>query len=87
MGNGFERKGQSTDFEIDSLERELSFLAYTWRGLHSQEAEKAVEIVSKYHIVFAKLWDLGWDGEGLLPDSELPNDLMPSYYLEKWKIK
>ncbi len=87
MRNGFEHKNQSTDVEIDSLEHELSLLAYTWRGLDSQESEKAAEIVREYHMVFAKLWHLGWDGEGLLPDSELPNDLMPSYYLERWKIK
>jgi hypothetical protein len=73
--------------KVDSLERELSFLAYTWRGLGPQDSEEASKVVQRYHEVFAELWELGWDGEGLLPDSELPDKLMPEYYLKRWREK
>jgi len=71
-----------TGSEIDALEAKLSSLAYQWRKLrttgHPAEADN---VVQEYHAVFARLWQLGWDGEGLLPDSELPGELMP----ESWQ--
>jgi hypothetical protein len=87
MGSNLAPENQSAAAKVDLLECELSSLAYTWRSLGSQESREAAGIVQKYHAVFAELWSLGWDGEGLLPDSELPNDLMPSHCLERWNIK
>jgi hypothetical protein len=33
-----------------------------------------------------KLWELGWDGTELLPDSELPKEIMPEYFIERWDV-
>jgi hypothetical protein len=68
------------------LEHRLGVLAMRWRSLHSaQNSEAAVEVVEEYHKVMGRLWALGWDGEGLLPDSELPDRLMPEYFLQRWR--
>ena len=72
------------DDEIISLERQLSHLAMKWRASHYENAEK---IISEYHEVLSKLWNLDWKGENLLPDSELPDRLMPQYFLEFWRNK
>jgi len=69
-----------TDFfsAIDNLEGKLSYLAMNWRGM------KAQEIVKKYHEVVQELWKLGWRGTTLLPDMELPDELMPEYFVAYW---
>ena len=73
---------------IDKLEVHLSHLAMKWRSLHFQkELEDASKIVDQYHTTMDQLWSLGWDGGDLLPDSELPNELMPKYFLEYWQRK
>ena len=74
--------------KIDKLEVRLSRLAMKWRSSHSQkELEDASKIVAEYHTTMNQLWSLGWDGSDLLPDSELPDELMPKYFLEYWQRK
>ena len=59
-----------------------------WRGLYLKgRPEEEAAVIEEYHSVFAQLWASGWDGEGLLPDEELPDELMPKYYIEKWQKK
>jgi hypothetical protein len=71
---------------IHDLELRLADLANQWRRLHSGGQLEAAQVVAQeYHSTMAKLWALGWDGEGLLPDSELPDSLMPDYYIRRWK--
>lgn len=79
---------QSKNDLIEKLERQLARLANEWRKQHSiSDLDAAQATVEEYHSIFMKLWELGWDGEGLLPDSELPDNLMPEYYFERWKKK
>lgn len=69
---------------INKLELSLAHLANDWRREHSLgKLETAEKIIQKYHLVFSELWELGWTGEGLLPDSELPHELMPEYFIGK----
>jgi len=63
---------------LDNLEGKLSYLAMHWRGVGAQE------LVKQYHKVVQELWDLGWRGTTLLPDSELPDRLMPRYFISYW---
>jgi dimeric dUTPase (all-alpha-NTP-PPase superfamily) len=72
--------------KIGKLEVHLSHLATKWRSLGSQEkTEDACKIVEEYATTMDQLWSLGWDGGDLLPDSELPDELMPKYFLEYWQ--
>lgn len=76
------------DKTIDELEHRFGHLAMQWRGLHSRRKYKeAATVVEEYHSIFAQLWALGWDGGDLLPDEELPDELMPKYFIEKWRKK
>lgn len=71
---------------IDSLEIKLAKLANEWRKEHSQgRYQRAESIVKSYHETMDKLWVLEWDGTGLLPDSELPIQLMPDYFVRRWE--
>lgn len=73
---------------IDKLELDLSHLAMKWRGADERGSkDEAAKFVQEYHDVMGQLWQLGWDGAGLLPDSELPDRLMPTYFLEYWAKK
>ena len=72
------------ELQIDKLELRLAQLANHWRKEHSiGRVQTANAILEEYHLVFSKLWTLGWNGEGLLPDSELPDEIMPEYYIKK----
>jgi hypothetical protein len=74
--------------EIDQLANKLASLATLWRSTHSrQQIEQANQVVRQYHSVMKQLWDLGWRGDDLLPDAELPNQLMPNFYISHWDIK
>ena len=73
---------------IGSLELELSKLAYRWRtASHRGNLDEAEEILQNYHATFARMWGLGWNGGSLLPDIELPEYLMPEYFVNYWKNK
>ena len=79
---------QNTETEINELVRRLAVLAFQWRKQHSKNLfEAAQTIVIEYHSVFARLWELGWNGEDLLPDEELPTQLMPDYFIDYWREK
>lgn len=70
----------------NSEEREFYLLAYWWRGYHSQgKINEASKIVDRYHELMKKFWETGWRGDDLLPTEELPDELMPKYFLEYWK--
>jgi hypothetical protein len=74
------------DFFSYELELQLGLLAMEWRSTHRKGLlEEAEKVVEKYWLVVEKLWEIGWRGSGLLPDSELPDELMPQYFLEYWK--
>jgi hypothetical protein len=45
--------------------------------------QDADEIVQEYHAVMQQLWDLEWDAN-LDPEEELPDRLMPQYYIDYW---
>ena len=72
---------------INSIEeKELSDLAFQWRFYHSQiKYAEASAIVDKYHEAMAKFWKTGWRGDYLPLDAELPDELMPKYFLEYWQ--
>jgi hypothetical protein len=73
---------------IKELVHRLGHLAMQWRGLYLKERQKEeTAVIEEYHSIFAQLWALGWDGGDLLPDSELPDELMPKYFIEKWEKK
>jgi hypothetical protein len=73
---------------IDKLEIRLSDLAIKWRSTHFQgNLEDASKAIEEYHSTMDQLWLLGWDGEVLPPEAELPDELMPQYFIEYWQRK
>lgn len=65
----------------------LSGLSAFWRGhKHKGELEKAQHVVNDYHAVFDYLWQKGWRSS-LSPDAELPEELLPTYYVNYWNNK
>lgn len=69
----------------DRLIRSLSDLASVYRGLCRQGDTAGVErTVAAYHAVMAVLWELPWD-RNLDVMEELPDTLMPTYYIEYWQ--
>ncbi len=74
------------DKVINELVHRLGYLAMQWRGLYLRERPKEeTKVIEEYHSIFKQLWALGWDGGDLLPDGELPDELMPKYFVEKWR--
>lgn len=72
---------------IDTLERQLATLAYRWRSIpDALNAPEAQPVVLEYHAVMDQLWQQGWTGRGLLPDAELPDELMPQYFQDYWHL-
>jgi hypothetical protein len=70
----------------EELYLQLSDLAVAWRKEHSRGSyDLAHRIVQYYHEALAKLWALGSRGEELLPEMELPENLMPQYFIDWWK--
>jgi hypothetical protein len=67
---------------IQALELKLSNLAALWRG--NKTSLGAETIVRQYQAVLRCMIELGF-GEPLDADSELPNRLMPSEYLDLFK--
>jgi len=74
----------TSQLSMAQLEQHLGQLAYQWRSV-PLESPEARAIVHEYHDVLAALWQQGWTGEGLLPDAELPDELMPRYFMEYWQ--
>src|SRR4051812_41958712 len=70
---------------IDDLVRQLFTFAQEWRTTHAlgryAEADVAVQ---HYHAILAELWNLDWDAD-LHPEEELPDELMPAYYIAYWE--
>lgn len=79
---------KAQELVIDQLELKLTALASRWRYLHSRQFfSEAETVVQEYHAIVAELWSLGWNGRGLPLDSELPDRLMPDYYVAYWHAK
>lgn len=68
----------------DPVQRELYFKLGELAGEWGETKSDAV--VQTYHTVLKSLFELGWDGY-LLPDEELPEELMPDWYLEYYKAQ
>lgn len=58
-------------------ERQLSDLAYQWRGEH--DAQRAAHLVQQYQQTAEAMRQRGWDGYWLSADDMLPDDLMPDF--------
>jgi hypothetical protein len=67
---------------IQALELKLSDLAALWRG--NRTSPRAETVVRQYQSVLRYMIELGFH-EPLDADSELPNRLMPSEYLNLFK--
>lgn len=76
-------QSERPDDLVPKLASELSQLAYQFRGNKSMDPSQP--IVQQYHKVMQKLWDLGWRGDDLFIDAELPPELMPQYFVDYWK--
>jgi len=63
----------------------LGELAALWRST-KESPDQAKNVVKTYHDLFGLLWLRGFRGD-MFPEAELPDDLMPKYYLEYWQIK
>jgi len=66
---------------LDQMETMLAHLAMYWRSTPSPE--DAAEIVRRYQIILTTLIELGLD-HPLDVDSELPDELMPTIYFERF---
>lgn len=74
--------------EIDRLECRLSELAMDWRGSRTaRNSDKEAQVRLDYHSIVKRLWDLEWRGYGMLPDMELPDEYMPTFYVDYWRKK
>ncbi len=67
----------TTAEQLETMERELSELAYQWRGLQRESRE----IVDRYQTVLRQMIVLGFC-QSLDADAELPDPLMPPEYFE-----
>jgi hypothetical protein len=75
---------QPKQTQIEELELHLGALAAQWRCQHKAgNLSGAQQIVEEYYLTYDKLLRLDWD-EALFPDSELPDELMPKHYIERW---
>ena len=63
----------------------LGELAAYWRMVKDFE-NQATSAVNAYHKLFDLLWSQGFRGD-MFPDAELPQELMPSYYIDYWRSK
>ena len=66
----------------------LGRLAARWRSTNqSGETDQSKRLLVAYHEMVHFLWTKGWRGNHLLPEEELPNELMPAYFVEHWKSR
>lgn len=69
---------------IRSYITQLAYYAALWRGRQRQhQSHEAQQAIQQYHAVMELLWALPWEAD-LDPDEELPDDLMPLYYINYW---
>ncbi len=66
--------------EVQLLETQLGRLAMRWRAVGTPELQ--AEIAREYHAAVRRLYELGWD-DVIGVDSQLPEESMPSEYLER----
>jgi hypothetical protein len=66
---------------LEQMERTLAHLAMHWRGLEQSDDEQ--EIVRRYQSILLCMIDLGLD-HPLDIDSELPDELMPQEYFDRY---
>lgn len=65
----------------------LGSLAGRWRYEKSHgQMENAHQISQIYQELFEYLWLQGFRGN-MFPDAELPEELMPSYYIDYWRSR
>lgn len=64
------------------MERSLAMLAARWRG--RQHHPEAVDIARQYQSILRCMIELGYR-DALDADSELPDELLPSEYLDLFK--
>jgi hypothetical protein len=69
------------DHLLEQMENTLAQLAWYWRGLPA--GAEAQEIVRRYQSILECLLSLGLD-HPLTVDSELPHELMPVAYFERF---
>jgi hypothetical protein len=67
---------------MEQMETTLAHLAMYWRG--TDEDEDAKEIARRYQSILLCMIDLGLD-HPLDIDSELPDELMPQEYFDRFK--
>lgn len=73
---------ENTQTLLTQMEESLAYLAMYWRGhTSSQEGE---ELVRHYQSILTCMLDLGLD-HPLDVDSELPDELMPEAYFNRFK--
>ena len=63
----------------------LGELAAIWRSVKGDQGQ-ATNAISAYHKLFELLWSRGFRGD-MFPECELPEGLMPSYYIDYWRGK
>jgi hypothetical protein len=75
--------GYPLDPELRHWQKMLGNLAAEWRAVY-RGIDKQDEIVAEYHAILKKMYDKGWRSY-LDVDSELPDSLMPDFYLNMYK--
>lgn len=76
------KSGFPLDPKINSLELKLATLAYQWRGCNRRNQGGCDGYVREYLATMEELKSLGWL-DRLGADSELPDELMPDWYLNQ----
>jgi hypothetical protein len=73
--------GYPIDPHLKELEFSLCTLAARWGSLFDKPEER-LAVVEEYHLIFEKLYSVGWDSE-LDFECLLPTALMPTEYLRR----
>lgn len=81
MSHEVDRFGYPVDPELHELESYLGDLAAQWRTV-ARGLEHQDDIVSEYHDTLKQMFSHGWRGS-LDVESELPDALLPAFYLEQ----
>jgi hypothetical protein len=66
--------------ELQNLSDRLSGIAAEWRAADiARDHKRAHAAVLRFHTIANELYALGWRGEGLGLDDELPDELLPTW--------